>query len=141
VILDQEEKPSLDDIAHFGVRGMKWGVRKNTHGSSQPSNRQLNRASKAREKAARDAEIDAARKRYNTSARKNYVKAKAQFEIDKKNLGSREARKILNKVKDKNIRDFETASQAKSGRETTKSVLGTVGLISVAILANAAVRS
>lgn len=28
-----EEKPSLDYIAHFGVKGMKWGVRRNAEKS------------------------------------------------------------------------------------------------------------
>lgn len=27
-IIDGAEKPSLEDLAHFGVKGMKWGVRK-----------------------------------------------------------------------------------------------------------------
>lgn len=26
--LQGQEKPSLEDVAHFGVKGMKWGVRK-----------------------------------------------------------------------------------------------------------------
>jgi hypothetical protein len=28
MISDEEEKPSLDDLIHFGVRGMRWGHRK-----------------------------------------------------------------------------------------------------------------
>jgi len=28
VILDQNDKPTLDDVVHYGVRGMKWGTRR-----------------------------------------------------------------------------------------------------------------
>lgn len=141
-----QEKPSLDDaLAHHGVLGMKWGHHKampaggSAPGSAPaPTNRQLNKASKQKDKAARNAEIDAARQRYNTTARANYVKAKDQFKADKKTIGTREARKKFNEVKQKNVDDFEIANQAKSGRETTVAVLGVVGLVAVSSILRAA---
>lgn len=39
-----EEKPSLDELSHFGVKGMKWGVRKGVtppNSSYTPRMRQL----------------------------------------------------------------------------------------------------
>jgi hypothetical protein len=31
MILGEEEKPPLDELVHFGVKGMRWGVRKGDH--------------------------------------------------------------------------------------------------------------
>lgn len=130
--MNGQEKPSLDDLAHFGVKGMHWGQHSTSPTGSAPSNRQLNKASKAKDKAARNAEIDAARTRYSTTARKNYVKAKTQYKADKKTIGTREARKKFDAVKQKNIDDYDIGAQAKSGVETTAKVLAVVGVVTVA---------
>lgn len=40
MILGEEEKPTLDELVHNGVKGMKWGVRKNDHpGVSRATNK------------------------------------------------------------------------------------------------------
>lgn len=130
-----ERKPELtEELAHFGIKGMRWGRHK-TETPGAETNRQklkrLDKESRARDSKARDAEIDAARKRYNTSARSNYLKAKAQYKIDKNTIGKREARKKFDAVKMQNVADFELARQAKSGRETTVAVLNVVGKVLV----------
>lgn len=33
MVIQGQEKPSLEDLAHFGVMGMKWGVRRGGLGS------------------------------------------------------------------------------------------------------------
>lgn len=33
MIVGQDEKPSLEELAHYGIRGMKWGVRRGGLGS------------------------------------------------------------------------------------------------------------
>lgn len=138
-ILNDSEKPTIDEaLAHFGVMGMRWGQNKKGDQPSAPSNRQLNKESKARDKIARDKEIDAARERYANSSRNNYLKAKAQYKVDKKTIGTREARKKFDEVKQKNIDDFELAKQAKSGKETTIAVLAIVGGVALSALAGAA---
>lgn len=140
------DKPaSPEELLHFGIKGMKWGVRKeqSTSGggeSSRQKNRRLNKEFTGKEKAKRDAEIDAARARYGENARKNYLDAKAQYKADKKTIGSRAARAKFDAVKQKNIDDYEIAQQAKSGRETTVAVLSTVGTIGLAVLLQAAAR-
>jgi len=141
--LQEDTKPSLDDaLAHFGVKGMRWGVRKAAEptggGSSGPSRRELrtmDKQAKAKDRAARNAEIDAARERYATTARKNYLDARAQYKVEKKTIGKYEARKKLDAVKQKNLDDYEAAQQIKSGKETALYVLGVVGAVTVAHLA------
>lgn len=147
-----ETESAEDFLAHFGVKGMKWGKHTSSSsssggdssgGSTAPTKKDLkalDKASKAADIAKRDAEIDKARSDYNTSARKNYLDAKAQYKIDKVTIGKREAAKAFNAVKDKNIRDAEVANMAKSGKETTALVLTAVGgiVLSAAIRAAAA---
>jgi hypothetical protein len=131
---------TADDIlAHFGVVGMKWGKHKSstvgetkTSGVAAPSREEIkakNKASKAADVAKRNTEIDAARERYNGSARKNYLDAKAQYKVDKVLIGKREAAKAFNKVKDQNASDYAVAQLAKSGKETTRAILLTAGAI------------
>lgn len=131
------EKPSLEEVLeHHGVKGMRWGVvrqRLADRGATRAKQKQLNKDSKARDTAARDKQIQAARNRYNNTARTNYLNAKAQFHKDKMTLGSREAKKRLAAVKNKNINDYEIAAQAKSGRESTKETLAIVGLVTLAV--------
>ena len=132
--------PTRDEaLAHFGIKGMHWGTRKAP--SSAPTNRQLNKASRAADRAARDKEIDAARQRFNTQSRAKFLKAKAQFQEDKKTIGSRAARQKFNAVKQKNIDDAEIANMAKSGKETTKAVLATVGLVTLATVLHVAANA
>jgi hypothetical protein len=122
------DKPSLEEaLAHFGVRGMRWGVRS----ASSTTNRSLNKASRAKDKASRTkaqaergTQIDAARSRISTGkSKQDYKKARAQYKIDKKVIGSREARKVLNKAKNKRLNDYNTASEAKNGKELAKQIL------------------
>ena len=131
-----QEKPSLQDLAHFGVKGMRWGERMAARRTQRRSLRALDKKNKKEDNVARNAEIDAARTRYRTSARKNYKSAKAQYKTDKTTIGKYAARKKFNAVKQKNMDDHEIASQVKSGAETVGHIIGTVGLITVAALLN-----
>lgn len=141
MIIVRERKPSLDELTHFGVKGMRWGHHKAQTAGGETDRQKLKRLdkeSRAKDNAARDAEIEAARQRYGTTSRDNYLKAKAQYKIDKKTIGKREALKKFQKVQNQNIDDFELATQAKSGKETTKAILVTVGSVLVAGLLGAA---
>lgn len=145
--MDYNDKPSLEELAHFGVKGMRWGHRnaKETSGgggaASKPSNRQLNKEFRKKENEKRNSEIDAARSRYNSSARDSYLKAKAQYKTDKKTIGTAAARARFNAVKNKNVEDFNIGNQAKSGKETTVAVLSVVGAVTISALLSAAARS
>lgn len=143
IILGMDDKPSPQEIlAHHGVLGMKWGRRKATDGggSSGPSRqklKQLDKASKAKDNAKRDKTIDKAREDYASNSRANYLKAKAQYKVDKQTIGKHAAAKKFNAVKQKNIDDYAVAQQAKSGHETTVAVLSVVGTVAVAVVLSA----
>jgi hypothetical protein len=104
-----------DFLDHHGVKGQKWGIRKQ---------HQVNKASRQRERKRNRKQIDAARERYRTTAGPNYQKAKAQYKIDKKIKGRAEAMRILNKTKDKNINDYVTGSRVRDGKEVAGAIAG-----------------
>jgi hypothetical protein len=145
-------KPSLDEaLAHHGVKGQRWGVRRRN--SEGKTNRQLNRESRQRDRAKaaatnkrlntnRNKTIDAARQRVKSGQTKaEYRAARKQYKIDKRQIGTREARKNLNAAKLKRMTDIQTANQVKSGRETTIAVIGAVGSVALSTALKSAAAS
>lgn len=130
-------------LEHYGKKGMRWGER-----------HALNKASRAKDRAKLDKQIDRARARTTGTTRSarlgltdsgskshlEFKKARAQYKVDKQKMGSREARKILNKAREKRMNDIQTSQFAKSGKETTLVVLGVAGVVGLSVL-NAAAKS
>lgn len=131
-ILDQQVDAFL---AHYGAKGMKWGVRK-SKSERGPSGRQLNKASRQKDKRKYEASVDNARGRIASGATKrNFKKAKGEHAANKAKLGSREARKILNKAREKKYNDINTSQQARDGKEVAAILaVGAVGAVLMGIL-------
>lgn len=119
-----------ESLAHYGVPGMKWGKRKaasirrnsELNSASRKKDREIRKADRKKAIADNDAAIDKARANVkNGSAIKKA--AKEQYKKDKLEKGSREARKVLNKTREKHYADIQKASETKSGRETTLAIL------------------
>lgn len=127
-----------DFLEHYGVMGMRWG--KHSGGKSTSELKSLDKAAKKKDNAKRNAQIDGARARYKASARSNYKAAKAQYKVDKYNIGKHEAKKAFQKVKDKNIRDADLANQTKSGKETVVAMVA-LGALSAAYIGLAAMNA
>lgn len=113
-----------DDLAHYGVAGMKWGKRTRSGGTSNKQLRSMDRQSKKNDRAARDGEIDAARDRNKTVNRGKLKEAKATYKSEKHTIGKREARKTLNKVRSDVVSDIQTAQLSKSGKERALAMTG-----------------
>lgn len=137
----QDRQDSVDDfLAHYGVKGMRWGKRK---ASALRRGHQLNKASRRKDSAQRkadlkkataerDSEIDGARARDGKPNRARYKAAKSQYKQDKVEIGRREAKKALHKVRDEIYDDMIKARESKSGRETTNDILEEVRLVKLA---------
>ncbi len=142
------DKPSLEDLEHFGVPGMRWGVRRSSTGKT---NHQLNKASRAKDKAQtraeiakenaqRDAAIEKARVRLSSGkTQADFKAAKRAHKSNKNELGTREARKKLNAAREKRDVDIHNANLIKSGAEATGHMIGTVGAVVLVGAASAAI--
>lgn len=127
-------------LEHFGKKGMRWGVRTKRPGAFATSKHkhQLNKASRQKDAAKIDKTIDRARGRVASGKTKaEFKKAKSEHAANKAKLGSREARKILNKARQKKYTDVTNSQAAKSGRETTVALLVTAGFLGLAGLSMA----
>lgn len=142
--MDRASDEEVDDfLEHFGVKGMHWGVRKGP--DNGVNTRQLNRESRARDKAARqvlrakhERRVELARKRVQSGKLKDDLKkAKAQYKKDKHIIGRREAKKALNKVRNKNFMEVQKSREAKNGKEAAAAVLIGVGGIALQALLTA----
>jgi len=123
-----DEKLSLEDaIVHFGVKGMRWGVRRDPR----------NVAFRKQRRADRNATIDAARKRIKSGqAGKELKGARRKFKTEKNTLGKSEARHNLRVAREKFKDERATANMAKSGKETVAVVLLTAGSVALRVLAS-----
>jgi hypothetical protein len=136
-IIVGHEKPSLSDLSHYGVKGMKWGERMAARREKRKALRSLDKQNRRADNKVRNAEIDAARTRYYTTARKDLKKANAQYKAEKGTIGKYAARKNRTAVRDRVNRDYEMAQQVKSGAETVGAILATVGTVAVYALVSA----
>ena len=122
MIIELEDDIQVEQfLEHHGVKGQKWGIR-------NKSNRELNRASRAKDKKKQATQVDKARANIKSGTTKeNYKKAKAQYKKDKVNLGSRKAKQILRKAREKKYTEIEKSNEYRNGKEAAAAVLLATG--------------
>lgn len=139
-----EHKGFTDDeidayfLEHHGVKGQKWGVRR----AARQRNKALNKASRQTDRQKHEQTVQKARDRIQGGKQKAELqKAKAQFKTNKQELGSREARKILNKTREKHWNEQQVAQQAKNGKEVATALLVAGGFMAISMIASGAAGS
>lgn len=118
---------------HHGTKGMKWGVRR----AARRGNRALNKASRHKDSQNFEKSVDKAREHFRSGkAKEEWKTAKAQFHQDKVTLGSREAKKILNKTRTKQREQAILSQQAKNGKEVAGILLASfAGALAISVIA------
>jgi hypothetical protein len=123
-----ELKPPLEEaLEHYGVKGMKWGVRRDQATLDRKAGRKpsrVKRAVKAVSKASkeRDQEIKDARSK-KPALKKEVKEARKQYKIDKKEVGRKEAKKALRAAKDKKYENLNIASEQTTPEALERMVL------------------
>lgn len=118
--VEQSEKDSDSDIMHFGVLGMKWGVRKKKNSVSRKEQKK-----RANKKTSRDYnEVEFLRKRKVKSLSNAQLKkaiARMQLEQQYKQLSEKDKSK-LRKIGEKFVNDLMTSSTQIAVNAISKSV-------------------
>lgn len=139
--MDYKTKPELDEnlLEHFGVKGMRWGVRRDTT-SAAGKVRDARKAEKLKQRYARDDAIDAARARVASGAvRTEYKAARHEYKAQRKVVGRKEARRIMKEKRRALNNEYALSQQLKSGRERTTYILTAAGLAVVGGAAKGAI--
>ncbi len=120
-----------EDLAHYGVPGMKWGKRK----AYTPELKAKDKASKAADREKQAKSVDAARKKVKSGDLQTRTSAaKAKYKEDKYTIGKAEAKKALRKVYDQNAKTIDKANEYKNGKEVAGAVLLAVGAVEVSAI-------
>ena len=135
------EKPSLDDImAHYGKKGMHWGVR-----NSRPdladvtASRQTTKVAKPKKVKVTSSDIKAARARQAIRERK-YEESQGDFMVARTNKGQDKAEKVMRKLENDYFlgKDANTAARMTRGEKIgTAILLGASGLILAGMVSQA----
>lgn len=121
-------------LAHHGVKGMKWGERK----AARQRNRQLNKESRRKDWDKQEKSVQRARDRVASGkTQQDYKKAKAKYKSNKRELGSREAKKALAKARDKKYKEINKSQEAKNGKEALAGAALILGMTALGALAGA----
>lgn len=115
-----EEKPSLDELLHYGVKGMRWGVRKDRSSSAGPSRWEKRRA--------RDQEIKDARAR-QASRQGETLKAEAALYNSVVTGGRKEAVATLRERQNDYFKnpDYALAAKKTTGEKAVATMLVAYG--------------
>lgn len=128
-MLTEEEFSS--ELEHAGVKGMRWGVTR-SGGAQAGADR---KAARKERREQVDTKIDEARQRISSGQNANAIKVakenvslakKAREGLPNEKGNRRDARQILKEAKLRNRSDAEIAALAKSGKETTAAIIGTI---------------
>lgn len=132
--MDHRTKPDLDEdlLIHFGVKGMRWGVRRDKATGPRSAAQKIKdqrKAEKLKQRYARDDAIDAARARVASGAvRKEYKDARVEYKAQRKVVGRREARRVMKEKRRALNNEYQLSQELKSGRERTTYLLTVAGL-------------
>ena len=132
LVLSDEDR---DFLQHYGVKGMKWGVRRSqaqldraagrsSKKSARKESRRKNKEQRKEQQAERSRSISKARKDLREGVPQQRVRdAKKKYKQDKQRIGRKEARKILNKERDRLISDLELAQEPRNVLEAIESAI------------------
>lgn len=126
-----------DFLAHYGIKGMKWG-----HHKSQTTTSGEPKQSRRQRRAANNSAIREARSRQSGRARA-YEEAQAEFFVARTNKGQAKAEEIMRRMEKDFFThpDATTAAKLTSGEKlATGLAYGSIGLTIVGMIARSAAR-
>lgn len=112
-------------LAHYGVKGMKWGVRKAARSaldSAAAAGEAKLRATREKDEAIRTARARAPQLRKDLDAAKDTAREQ------RKVVGRREAKKVVRPVRNEYWNNMELATRKTSGEEAADKILQNFGL-------------
>lgn len=122
-----------DFLAHYGVKGMKWGKRKSgSEGPSRKELRTMDKAERAKDRAEAEKRSQDNDKRIQDAREQVLPKAKAvkqardQYKLEKRQIGKVAAKKPYLKAQDEFLNTLDVAKQ-KTRKEATQALLLQVG--------------